>query len=398
VAPFSFSCPRQRCVTSGRLSGILPFPGSADPSLSATSTSREDIVAWLQLTLVPDVSVGDQLALLRAYGTPAAVLAAPSAQIAARVGEGCAARLLKGPSPKAIDAALKWLGEPNHHFVSLGDEAYPKSLLHIAVPPCVLYVQGRTELLNAPSFAIVGSRNASLQGTRDAESFAHALSSAGLTIVSGLALGIDAAAHRGGLRAAASSVAVMGTGADRIYPRRNHALGHELATAGALVSEFALGTQPAPKNFPRRNRLISGLARGVLVAEAAVKSGSLITAQYAVEQGRDVFAIPGSIHSPLSKGCHELIKEGAKLVESADDILAEMGWRTGTEPSAPAAPIETRDDPFLDAMGHSPVSIDQIAQRTGRGAGWIAARLSLLEIEGAVAALAGGFFQRLLKL
>jgi DNA processing protein len=385
-------------VTSGRLSGILPFPGPTDLALSAISTSREDLVAWLRLTLVPDVSVGDQLALLRAYGTPERVFTAPRAQIAAKVGEGCTTRLLKGPSPKAIDAALKWLGEPNHHFVALGDAAYPKSLAQIAVPPCALYVQGRTELLNAPSFAIVGSRNASPQGARDAESFAHALSSAGLTIVSGLALGIDAAAHRGGLRAAASSVAVMGTGADRIYPRRNHALAHELATAGALISEFALGTQPAPGNFPRRNRLISGLARGVLVAEAAVKSGSLITAQYAVEQNRDVFAIPGSIHSPLSKGCHELIKEGAKLVESADDILAEIGWRTRAELTANAAPVEASHDPLLDAMGHSPVSIDQIAERTGRGAGWIAARLSLLEIEGAVAAVAGGFFQRMLKL
>ena len=377
--------------------GHPPVPRLHRPSLSTHSTSREDIVAWLKLTLVPEVSVGDQLALLHAHGTPEQVFMAPRTEIAAMLGEESAARLSKGPAPGAIDAALNWLGEPNHHFVALGDDAYPKSLLNIAVPPCVLYVQGRVELLNAPSFAVVGSRNASLQGVRDAESFAHALSSAGLTIVSGLALGIDAAAHRGGLRAAAASIAVMGTGADRIYPRRNHALAHELATAGALVSEFALGTQPTPKNFPRRNRLISGLARGVLVAEAAVKSGSLITAQYAVEQGRDVFAIPGSIHSPLSKGCHQLIKEGAKLVESADDILAEIGWRTREEPAAVSAPAEAKEDSLLDAMGHSPVSIDQIAERTGRGAGWIAARLSLLEIEGAVAALAGGFFQRLLK-
>jgi DNA processing protein len=229
---------------------------------------------------------------------------------------------------------------------------------------------------------------------RDAQSFARALSEAGLVIVSGLALGIDAAAHRGGLAAVGSSVAVMGTGPDVIYPRRNHELAHALATDGCLVTEFALGTASVAGNFPRRNRLISGLSRGVLVVEAALRSGSLITANCALEQGRDVFAIPGSIHSPQSKGCHWLIKQGAKLVESAHDVLGELGLNSPGASADVAVDEEPDHDPLLDAMGHAPISIEQMAQRTGLDAAKLAAHLSRLEIEGRIAALAGGWFQR----
>jgi DNA processing protein len=229
---------------------------------------------------------------------------------------------------------------------------------------------------------------------RDAEAFAATLSEAGLCIVSGLAAGIDAAAHRGGIAQKGSSLAVLGTGADVVYPAGNRKLAERLAHEGCLISEFPLGTPPEPGNFPRRNRLISGLSRGVLVVEAAIRSGSLITARRALDQGRDVFAIPGSIHSPLSKGCHDLIKQGAKLVESAEDILAELGLGdavAGKPAPGPAAPA----DPLLDAMGFAPVTMDQMAQLTGFGAPALAASLSRLEIEGRVAALAGGRFQRI---
>jgi DNA processing protein len=279
----------------------------------------------------------------------------------------------------------------------MGSSEYPREWLgEIAYPPVALYVEGRAELLRAPSIAIVGSRNATAQGVRDAEALAHSLSDAGVTIVSGLALGIDSAAHRGGLRARGSSVAVMGTGADRIYPARNRSLADALARDGALVSEFPLGTPPLPGNFPQRNRLISGLSRGVLVVEAALRSGSLITAHCAAEQNRDVFALPGSIHSPLAKGCHSLLKEGAKLVECAEDILDELDI-------AHEAPVgenlseRGHRDPFLEAMGASPLSLDEIAERTGESASATAARLSLLELEGRIATIAGGFFQRLQK-
>jgi DNA processing protein len=233
-----------------------------------------------------------------------------------------------------------------------------------------------------------------VQGARDAEAFAATLSAAGLCIVSGLAAGIDAAAHRGAIAQTGSSLAVMGTGADIIYPASNRSLGEALAGNGCLISEFPLASPPEPRNFPRRNRLISGLSGGVLVVEAALASGSLITARKALDQGRDVFALPGSIHSPLSKGCHDLIKQGAKLVESAEDILAEIGLagRAARKPEARAA---AHCDPLLDAMGHAPVTMDEIARLTGSDAASLAVSLTRLEIDGYVAALAGGLFQRI---
>jgi DNA processing protein len=355
---------------------------------------REDQLAWLRLTLVPGISVATQHALIEVYKTAERALAAPRNEIAAAFGADRADRLAKGPPPQWIDAVAAWLEEPSHHVITMGDSEYPKALREIAAAPFILYAKGRVELLNQPAVAIVGSRNASPPGLHDADAFAFALSQAGLTIVSGLALGIDAAAHRGGLRGRSSSIAVMGTGADDIYPRRNRALAEELATAGLLVSEFPLRTPPAKENFPRRNRLISGLARGVLVVEAATESGSLITARYALEQNRDVFAIPGSIHSPLSKGCHRLIKDGAKLVESAADILDDLGFDAAGAQAEMPSRLDTARDPLLSAMGYSPVSIDELAERTGAAAGPLAARLALLEIEGAVCALAGGLFQR----
>jgi DNA processing protein len=359
--------------------------------------SREDLLGWLRVTLVPGVSDRSRRALLSAFGSPAAVMGAPAASLAQVAGESVAVAMATGAKPEWVERALAWVQEPGHHLITLADAAYPRTLLEIADPPSVIYARGRTELLNVPAIAIVGSRNATAQGKRDARAIAHALSEAGLAVVSGLALGIDASAHRGGLDGAGSSVAVMGTGADRLYPSGNAALARELAERGVVISEFPLGTAPLPDHFPRRNRLISGLARAVLVVEAAPQSGSLSTARWALEQGRDVFAIPGSIHSPLAKGCHWLIKQGAKLVECAEDVLCELGMVASTPaPSIIGAAHE--GDLVLDALGHAPASIDELAERTGQGASQVAARLVELEIEGRVASLAGGRFQQLAAL
>ena len=360
--------------------------------MNAAPSHLDDVLPWLRLALVPGVSPRAQRALLDQYATPQAAFAAPRREVEERVGLAVAQALARGPLEDLVERTLRWSEDPNHHVVSIADAAYPKALLAIADPPPVLYVNGRVELLDAASIAIVGSRNATTQGERDAEAFARVLSSVGLAIVSGMALGIDAAAHRGGLAAAGSSVAVLGTGIDIVYPRGNHTLAHALAAGGCLVSEFPLGTPSVARNFPRRNRLISGLSRGVLVVEAGKPSGSLITARFALEQGRDVFALPGSIHSALSKGCHDLIKQGATLVEEADDILAELRWPLRIAPSPEGIPEPAH--PVLDAMGFAPTSPDEIAERTGFAAAHVASQLSLLEIEGQIAPVPGGRFQR----
>ena len=288
-------------------------------------TPDPELAAWLRLTLVPGLGGERQRTLLQAFGLPQQVFAAGQSEIARLIGEKLAVAVDEHDSSTQVAAALAWAGEPGNRVLNLADPDYPRQLLEIPDPPVLLYVKGRTDLLACSALAIVGSRNATPQGIANAESFARAASQAGVTIISGMALGCDAAAHRGGLEGAGSTVAVIGTGADRIYPARNQALAHAIVEHGAIVSEFPLGTPPLAANFPRRNRIIAGLARGVLVVEAAERSGTLITARLAAEQGRDVFAIPGSIHSPLSKGCHKLIKQGAKLVESAQDILEEIG-------------------------------------------------------------------------
>jgi DNA processing protein len=366
----------------------------AENPLDTKLSARDAALPWLRLTLVPGVDRDAQRALLNELKPPHDVARAPHREIVRIAGAKVADAFAQGPAATLVDATLRWLEQPGCRLVALGDPEYPQTFLNIADPPTVFYAQGRCELLNAPALAIVGSRNATPQGVRDAEAFARELSQAGLCIVSGLAIGIDAAAHRGGLAAAGSSIAVMGTGPDVIYPRSNRALARQLAQHGCMVSEFPLGMPPLPGNFPQRNRLISGLARGVLVVEASLpRSGSLITARSALDQGRDVFAIPGSIHSPLAKGCHWLIQQGAKLVENAADVLCELGYAARAEQPKAEAIAEIRD-PLLDAMGFAPASIDQIAQRSGLDAATLAARLSRLEIEGRVEALAGGRFQR----
>jgi DNA processing protein len=355
------------------------------------------LASWLQLTLTPGLGAAAIRGLLARFGLPENIFAAPRAQLERIVGPATAALLHSDETAALVDSALRWAEASGHVVVTLADAEYPKLLLEIADPPPLLYAIGRLQLLARPALAIVGSRNATAQGVRNAEQFAEAFSAAGLTIVSGLAMGIDAAAHAGGLAGEGSTIAVLGTGVDVTYPRQNAGLASRIAESGLLLSEFALGSAGAAHHFPRRNRLISGLAQGCLVVEAALASGSLITARAAAEQGREVFAIPGSIHSPLSKGCHALIKQGAKLVESAEDVLAELTAfrRTATASTRAPSASQTDDDPLLKHMGFDPVDVDSICARSGLTAERVCADLLRLELGGRVAALPGGRYQRL---
>ena len=352
------------------------------------------LAAWLRLTLIPGISGETQRKLLAAFGLPEAIFAA--GRLEARSVIGDKADLLFDNAPaEAIEHSLAWASQPGQSIITLADGGYPPALLEIADPPSVLYVRGNPDLLHRRGIAVVGSRNATPQGIQTAESFARHLAAQGLCIVSGLALGIDAAAHRGALAAQGETVAVIGTGADRIYPARNKELAIAIAERGAIVSEFPLGTPAVAYNFPRRNRIISGLARGVLVVEAAPESGSLITARLAAEQGREVFAIPGSIHSPVARGCHKLIKQGAKLVETAQDILEELG-NFAAAPMPAAAPSAAPDEsPILAALGHDPCSLDDLVERTGQSADQLLPELLSLELGGSLAPLPGNRYQRL---
>jgi DNA processing protein len=363
--------------------------------------------AWLALDLISGLGGEGLRQLLAQFGSPAAVLAQSNSALARTVSAKVAAAIVAGPAAEKLDAAKKWLEGESNHLLTLADTDYPASLLEISDPPPVLYLKGNRTLLGAAGIAVVGSRNATPVGLQNAEAFSRALSMAGLTIISGMALGIDAAAHRGGLDGGSSSIAVVGTGLDLVYPARNKALARELAEKGLIISEFSLGTPALAQNFPRRNRIISGLSRGVLVVEAALASGSLITARQAAEQGREVFAIPGTIHSPFSKGCHQLIKQGAKLVDDANDILVELQWRnsvvsnnkSATTTASDSEHIESEnsddDDPLLLAMGYDPASMDALMERVDLPADQVMLRITELEIEGIITALPGGKYQRM---
>ncbi|MEO6921629.1 MAG: DNA-processing protein DprA [Collimonas sp.] len=357
--------------------------------------------------------------LLAAFGLPESIFSSSFSALHKVVPDRIAYALLAPPSDATralVERTLEWLQQPANRLITLADAAYPQALLDIADPPLMLYVKGRVELLARPAMAVVGSRNATVQGIANADRFAEVLSQRGLTIISGLALGIDAAAHHGALRGAAgspeagSTIAVIGTGADIVYPARNRGLAHQIAEAGCIVSEYPLGMPGIAANFPRRNRIVSGLARGVLVVEAAAQSGSLITARMAAEQGRDVFAIPGSIHSPLSKGCHQLIKQGAKLVESAQDILEELSTfqmiaavnaEAGVADSEPqiAGEIDeaVADDnqKLLRQLGYDPVSFDVLAARSDSDAASLNGQLLELELAGRIEVLPGGLYRRI---
>jgi DNA processing protein len=355
-------------------------------------TRAEDLAAWIDLSLVPGLGDRNFRFLLSAFGLPAQILSASPTQLGRFVSNSLALRIAEHNRGAEVEKALHWAAGPGCMVITLADAEYPKQLLEIPDPPPLLYVVGNAKLLGAPALAVVGSRNATPQGIENALAFARAFSDSGLTIVSGLAIGIDGAAHRGGLQGRGSTVAVLGTGIDIVYPKRNETLAKEIAARGALVSEFALGTPPNPGHFPRRNRLISGLSRGCLVIEAALSSGSLITAKLAAEQGREVFAVPGSIHSPHSKGCHALIKQGAKLVESAQDVLEELGAAAGPSPTPQVTDI---DNALLEKMGFDPCAIDALIARSGLTTDVVSAMLLQLELEGKVASLPGGLYQRI---
>jgi DNA processing protein len=360
---------------------------------------RNELAAWLTLIETPRVGRESARKLLAAFGSPEAAVAASTAARREVVG-AAAAEALAAPSEalgQLIDTTARWLaaeGEPPRRVITLGDPLYPTLLLQTADPPLLLYAQGHVELLQRPAIAMVGSRNPTAQGRDNARAFAAALSGAGLTVASGLALGIDGAAHEGALEGPGATIAIVGTGLDRVYPRTHHMLAHRIAREGLMLSEYALGTPPLAANFPLRNRIIAGLSQGVVVVEAALQSGSLITARLAAEAGREVFAIPGSIHAPQSRGCHALIKQGAKLVDSAQDILEELqpGQATHLPQTMPTEPA--RGDPLLDAMGYDPVSLDALVARTGSPPHELNARLLELELGGRVARLPGQLFQR----
>lgn len=360
--------------------------------------ANPELAAWLRLTLVPGIGGETQRQLLKALGGPETIFAASHSTLRGILGGGLVERLLGHDCSAAIDAGLVWAEQPGNRLLTLADAAYPQALLTAADPPVLLYAKGDIGLLNRPAFAIVGSRSATKQGEANAAAFAAALCDAGFVIVSGLAAGIDAAAHRGALKATGTNgntIAVIGTGIDRIYPASNEELAREIGARGVIISEFSIGTPPLPANFPRRNRLIAGLTRGCLVVEAAKQSGSLITARLAAEAGREVFAIPGSIHSPQSKGCHALIKQGAKLVESAQDILEELHWGNVVNPAALPPTQEAETDPILMALGRDPCDLDTLTERSGFAANDLLARLLPLELEGRIASLPGGRYQRL---
>jgi DNA processing protein len=352
----------------------------------------DELAAWLRLTH----SAGRESVrrLLAAFASPQGVFAASADSQRAVAGSA----LAEPPEEleTLVERTLAWRREAaGRQVVTLGDAAYPAALLQTADPPLLLYAQGRLELLQRPALAIVGSRNPTPQGADNARAFALHLARSGYTIVSGLALGIDGAAHEGALAAGgpASTIAVVGTGMDRVYPSRHRELAHRIAEQGLLLSEFDLATPPLPVNFPLRNRLIAGLSQGTLVVEAALASGSLITARCAAEAGREVFAIPGSIHAPQSRGCHALIKQGAQLVESAEDILAELrpGALARAAEEVAAAP---EGDPLLAALGHDPATLDALVARCGWSPQRLAARLLELELDGRIARLPGGLYQR----
>lgn len=404
--------------------------------LATLPLGADERAAWLRLATARGLKPAALRALLGAFGLPQNVLAQPFAALAATAGAEAAHAALAPPAPDfaaQLETLDAWCAAPGNTLVTLADPAYPPRLLAMPDPPPLLYVQGRLALLHARSVAVVGSRNATPQALEDAARFARAFAAAGVSVVSGLALGVDAAAHRGALGESGGTVAVIGTGADLVYPSAHRALAAQIAERGAIVSEWPLGTPARSANFPQRNRVIAALVEGVVVVEAAMRSGSLITARLANEMGCDVFALPGSIHAPLTRGCHGLIKQGAQLVETPEEVLESLGSlapaprpksaarsssSTSPRPPAqasfamPAAPVESRPQEtaesaaeppaslgpdglrLLDALGHAPATLEILAQRTDMAEAALQAALLQLELAGCLNALPGGWFVR----
>jgi DNA processing protein len=387
---------------------------------------RAELTGWLRLTQTPAVGSDAARRLLACFGPPEAIFRQDQTALRQVVNQGQAAALADMPEglDRLVDTTWAWLWpdalppSPLRQVVFLGDPRYPPGLLATEDPPLVLYYLGgpgadadhaqRHDWFDrsfSHSIAIVGSRNPTPQGLINARQFGQALADAGLTVVSGMALGVDGAAHEGALEGCrlhgsqAATIAVVGTGLDRVYPKAHLGLARRVAKQGLVISEYPIGTPALPANFPRRNRLIAGIAHGTLVVEAALQSGSLITARLTVEQGKDVFAIPGSIHATQSRGCHALIKQGAKLVESAQDVLEEGGWEAAPRPTGPAC-LQTpaaapEQDSLLAALGFDPVSLEALLARTGLATAQLQAQLMALELQGQVARLPGGLYQRM---
>lgn len=367
------------------------------------ASSDDNTEAWLLVSLASGIGSRYFQRLLSHFGEPQAILNANRKELTELGIPQAAIDALLAQERSNIEPSLTWLSQPSHQLLTLKDEAYPPLLRQIDDPPPLLYVIGNKALLQQPQLAIVGSRNPTSIGIENAHEFARCLAAAGICITSGLALGIDGAAHSGALKSG-STIAVMGTGPDRIYPSRHKNLAHQIANEALLVTEFPPGTQARAENFPRRNRIISGLSLGTLVIEATLQSGSLITARLSAEQGREVFAIPGSIHNPQARGCHALIRQGAKLVESAQDIVEELDSLFATLEK----PVETQQDShtslgiqrdadylLLDrALGYDPVSVDELITRTGLTAEAVSSMLLLLELEGHVSSAPGGYYCR----
>nr|WP_315464522.1 DNA-processing protein DprA [uncultured Rhodoferax sp.] len=381
-----------------------------------------ELRAWLRLGCTNGVGSVTARRLLQHFGLPQAVFDATEAELCQVVSERQAQAVLQPPHElePLLMAASRWLdGAPEQRrLITLGDEDYPKALLDTEDPPLMLYAAGRVHSLSRHfdlcahrGIAVVGSRNPTPQGVQNARLFSESLGHSGLLVVSGLALGIDGAAHEGALAGHGAgefaTIAVVGTGLDRVYPKAHLDLAHRIAAQGVLISEYPLGTPPLAANFPKRNRIISGLCKGTLVVEAALKSGSLITARMAIEQGKEVFAIPGSIHATQARGCHALIKQGAKLVESAQDILDELSWGTGSARIAPEAaaaglasappspPLSSLEAGLLESLGFEPTTLDALQSRCGMDTATMQALLMGLELSGLVARMPGGKFQRL---
>ncbi len=383
---------------------------------------REELTAWLRLQFCAGVGSAGARQLLQSFGLPQNIFEQSAASLGKVVSQRQAQSLLQSPEglEQRVETTWKWLqAQPDRHrILTLGDANYPAALLNIEDPPVLLYAIAAPEVWQTQwlarcadhCIAIVGSRNPTPQGAHNARQFARSLAQSGLTIVSGLALGVDGAAHEGALAVTdvspCATIAVVGTGLDRVYPKQHRDLAHQIAQRGVLLSEYALGTPPLTANFPKRNRIIAGLSRGTLVVEAALRSGSLITARQAVEQGKEIFAIPGSIHSTQARGCHALIRQGAKLVESAHDILEELQHTTpvGQAQNLPH-PATLADEQvigsehaaLLQALGFDPVGLDDLQARTGLNTPMLQAELMALELLGQVARLPGGLFQRLVQ-
>jgi DNA processing protein len=377
---------------------------------------KKNLAAWVALWRVSGIGCMHYKTLLDAFQTPENVFNADSRQLKKA---GITPRLIKNINAQTLSSAdpdMQWLNvSDQHHLLTFEDPRYPQLLKEIPLSPPLLYVHGNADLLNDPQLAIVGSRNPTQGGKNNTYEFSRHLAAAGLCITSGMALGVDGIAHKGALDVDGITIAVIATGIDRVYPARHRDLAHRIVAKGAIITELPIGVSPLARNFPRRNRIISGISLGTLVVEAAVRSGSLISARYASEQGREVFAIPGSIHNPLSRGCHQLIRQGAKLIETADHILEELAPQleqsllniTNSETDNEQLHAENNSDTsslkltdadqrlVLETMGYDPISIDQLVIQTGLTAEALSSILLLLELSGFIAASGRGNYTRI---